>query len=100
MDYESECLGLNVPTGEERRRRSREARKKQVELYQAWERDLANAGSHVSGGASGESRSEVSGRKKRVGFHATDRLRDAVTRCDKGEGRHKNIRDGYRTMFM
>ena len=96
MDWK--LRGLQVGVGEERRERTRKARRKQIESYNAWQVDLAkkrNAAREILANretereALGKSCNNVSaGAKKKVNFHARERLRDAVTRSDMVEGKH------------
>lgn len=86
MSFEGEVDAFSF-TREERRRRAKEARLKQVEFYQAWSQAAEREGKCNGDGGSVSSEDDSPQRRKgKVSFVAKDRLRDAVIRCDINEG--------------
>jgi len=87
MDLEAGDVAdpFNNPSGEARRKKAKDFRKKQLEQYQAW--SLATDGESVrSNGIHTRSTSGGNSMKGEVTFVAKDRLRDAVSRSDINEG--------------
>lgn len=72
--------------GEERRRRAKEARSRQISQFEEWERELGPAGGSTRAPPRNGGRRRRSSKKKAVSFQPGEILRDAVTRSDLQEG--------------